>query len=333
MLRGAIALTAWAAPSAAQPASADDRRDTAPVTSAEPADTRAARLAFAREDSLASARDDGRRVRLLAWMAEQRVDTVAIGGVRWHLAPSLRAVAESALRRLDADLQSRGVPPMAALLHTPKAWLFADAPPSGAWLIGPRRGRPTLIFGDASGRPATSIDIVSVDPFDGDLLTKALDRRLHAPLWDRVDGPLKRWTMTAPTLLPHSVFDPEDARAVLISTRDVRGPRCASGVFDACEAGLLDTAATAEFAGPLRAGLISTALRLGGAGAWRRLLADSAAPMPRRIEGAAQRPMRAIVAEWHREQLMRAPERPGMSAALALGLAAVLSALGLRRPA
>ena len=291
----------------------------------EPADTRAARLAFLAQDLAAGSIEDQKRARNLAWMTSQITDTVSIGGIRWHIAPSLRSVAEPTLRRVDDTLRARGIAPMATVLSVQDAWLFADAPPVGSWLQGPRRGRPTLMF--------SPTDRVDVSPLSGDVLMIALDRRLHAPLWAGVDQPLKRWASTAPSQFTNSVFGAVELRNMLASMADPRGPACAAGDIDACHAGLFNPdASNGDFSGPLRSSLITAALGVGGARAMQRLLADSTAPIADRLSAAARQPTRDLVAVWHRDSLSLPEDHPIRSAFLALGLATVLSTLGLRRP-
>lgn len=296
--------------------------------STEPPDTRAARLAYVREDSAFNDVLAQRGVDRAAWLKAQVVDTVVIGGVRWHLAPTLRMPAEAILRQLDATLTARGTPPLADLLGTRDGWLLNDSPPWRSLWEGFRRGRPSLHF----SRNGDQWE--SVDPFTREVLQRALDHRLSASLWAHVDAPLRRWARTAPMQFGSSPFSRDDMRAVLVAAPDARGARCANGDLAACESVLLDTtAAGTAFSGPLRAALITSAISAGGAGSMLRLLADSTATIDRRLEAAGGRPFRDLVVAWHRDSIAPDETSPIRSAFLAIGLAVILSAAGVRRPA
>ncbi|TMB88232.1 MAG: hypothetical protein E6J45_11590 [Chloroflexi bacterium] len=111
---------------------------------------------------------------------------------------------------------------------------------------------------------------------------------------------------------------------------------CAGGVDSVCDA-LLRQVSAGSLPSPLgaqaRTTVLRLALRLGGRDAYRRLIADSGAPLFERLGNAAQANMDDVLARWRLEILAARPPSvalPWWAAALALAWAAVFGTCALR---
>jgi len=117
-----------------------------------------------------------------------------------------------------------------------------------------------------------------------------------------------------------------------------------AGSFHACVAGndsdcaeLLRSLPGSALPRPLgydaRGTLVHLALRLGGRDAYRRLLANPAAPIADRLAAAAGAPVDSLVARWRAQVIASRPATvllPGWAFAVALGWTALFAACGLR---
>ncbi len=111
---------------------------------------------------------------------------------------------------------------------------------------------------------------------------------------------------------------------------------CAAGVDSVCDA-LLRHVPAGTLPSPIgaqaRTTVVRLALRLGGRGAYRRLLADSGVPMFERLGSAANANMDDVLARWRREILAARPPSvalPWWAVGLALAWAAVFGTGALR---
>lgn len=287
----------------------------------EPADTRAARLAYESFAARYATEDASRAAGRQAWLARRMLDTIDLVGVRWIVDRSLREPVRTAVEALDAMRAGRGLPPTAYLLGSRVAYVLDSRPPDGAQ-VPPSGG---LIAFDSTLKRA-----IGLERPDAEALVDVLGRVLTSNAWQRADLRFRQWAGSAIPLGRDRAFGPDDLRMQLIANNDPRGWACARGEIGACEAVLLDTT-TVALAGALRAGFAGTALALGGAAAWDRLLADSTAPIARRLEVAAGHPLRVVTARWYAEVLTRPPQRPMIAGLWVLAFAALSSAFGLRR--
>lgn len=287
----------------------------------EPADTRAAREAVDRLTARMAMEDTSRATARRLWLERRTLDTLDLAGVRWIVDRSMREHVQAAVVALDTMRAGRGLPPFADVLGRRVAYVLDSRPPDGA------RQPPSggLIAYDSTLSPAT----VLRNP-DAVTLVDVLGRVLAANAWIRADLRFRQWAGSAIPLGVDRAYGPDDLRMQLLVSDDPRGWACARGEIEACEAVLLDTT-TVAFAGALRAGFAGTALSLGGAASWERLLADSTAPIKRRLEAAARQPLRAISERWYAEVLTLPPQRPLVAGVWVLAIAALGSMFGIRR--
>lgn len=287
----------------------------------EAADTRETRALVAELTRVSRASNDRLAAQRKTWLDALPLDTLDLAGVRWYVAPAARRDLEAIVQRLDSIVRHRGLPPFRELLGTGRAWVVAGVPPTGYW-----GGYSRMITFD------TSASQVSPLPSLGrDVLARVIGQQLAVGAMRQVDRRMTGFLQTAIPLDANGGVGAVDMRTALINTGDRRGPACAGADLAACESMLFDPGMNAVVGGAPRGGLARVALDLGGPGAWRILLADTAAPPRERLAAAAGRPIREVLARWHAEELALPDSTSTLPVLVVVALSALSAAIGLRR--
>ncbi len=243
-------------------------------------------------------------------------DTLVAGPLTVALPPKYRGWFAPALPRV-AEQWSRllGVNPPAVLIS-----VWGHEGPSivqARWSDGgtePRVG--TSVF-DSRGRDA------SPDVY------RSLWAALAAGLSGTADSALRNWLPVAMKPLPELYDDDELAYQWAVG-RGSASRACRSGQGGRCAAALgLESSNDKELTLAIRGAVLARALDLGGAGAWRKLIATTGQPLTVRIEAVAGIPVPDLVMAW-RAALMERRRRSGVEDSVRWGLGALwLVGIGL----
>jgi hypothetical protein len=165
-------------------------------------------------------------------------------------------------------------------------------------------GRPEPLFVDPSSEPVRRLELTRAW-----VRTRSVARlRIRSALWAALTtdlpeaAPLRRWLGTA------GYPETERIARLVAGTPSVTGRACLEGDTDSCLAALGLAGEEMTFARETSASLLVEAVRLGGGGAWERLLQRSDAPPLEALTHAAGVDADELLDAWRLTLLGQAPE-------------------------
>jgi hypothetical protein len=248
-------------------------------------------------DSALAART-ARTVTRVDSLRRELTDTVRVAGVVALVRPDLHAIADSGLRRAAAVIARRYGDSLNTALGTGTVLIGTPSRSEHDDVMGRPTGTVGVGFGAIDNARTPALARVDGAPVAG--IEAATLRSAASAYHARSDATLRRWVATAVPTFDFATRDLSDDRAALLSA-GAEARRCLGGAFERCAAVVFDTsAANVQVRGAVRASLLQFALERGGPDAWKRLTADSTAPLESRVIAATGLPLDSIVPRWAR---------------------------------
>lgn len=230
-------------------------------------------------------------------LTRELTDTVRVSRIEALVRPDLRAVADSGLRRAARVIASRYGDSLNTALGL--STVLIGTPAASTFVPILDRAKPTIGIGFGPISKSPSFATFRGNPVEG--IENAVLRVAATAYHAQLDVALRRWLASAVPTTPFESRDiVEDRMALLAAGREAR--RCLSGAFERCAPVVFDTSSmSVHVRGRVRVSLLQYAVDVGGADAWRRLRADSTAPLRDRLAAAAGLNADTVVQRWSRQ--------------------------------